>query len=457
MFFPFGKRGGQREEPFPGPWLAVLHDNVLLYRTLSEAEQARLRDAARALVARLSWEGCAGQEITDEVKVTIAAQAALLLVGLDGYLFDELRSVLVYPGGFLSTDEDEFGRTAEAQMRLGEAAHGGPVVVSWWHARWCGRRLGSMNVVLHEFAHKLAELGDAHAGRPPLLDRSLERRWDRVMSAERDRLAEDADYGRPTLLDPYGAESAPEFFACATETFFLRPAQLERRHPEVYELLAACYRQDPARRTVPPEVAATARGAEEEYSRQAVAECTAALRHRPDYLEAYRERADHRLALGDSAGAVADWTAVLGKVEGEEERAEALYERAGALREAGRADEALADLDEALGLCPDYGAAYTYRAVLRGERGERERALADLGEALRLDPRDDWARLERARLYHEAGQPGRALKDLDRAARLCPHDAEVFRLRAEVLEALGRGEDARRDRETAGRLDDGVA
>src|SRR5262249_59556707 len=111
---------------------------------------------------------------------------------------------------------------------------------------------------LHEFAHKLAELGDRRAGRPPLVDQALVSRWGRVMRAECRRLAEDVDYGRPTLLDPYGAESPSEFFAVATETFFLRPADLRRWHPEVYELLSSCYRQAPAPRPVPPAAAAAA-------------------------------------------------------------------------------------------------------------------------------------------------------------------------------------------------------
>src|SRR5262249_33755404 len=158
---------------------------------------------------------------------------------------DELRTILVYPGSFLGEEEDELGRAARADMRLGEAAHRGPVALSWWHARWGGRRLGHVNVVLHQVAHQLAQLGDPEPGRPPLVDRAQAERWDRVLRRECARLEEDDDYGRPTLLDPYGAQSPSEFFACATETFFARPAQLRRRHPEVYDLLASCYRQDP--------------------------------------------------------------------------------------------------------------------------------------------------------------------------------------------------------------------
>src|SRR5262249_13803811 len=150
----------QPAEAFPEAWLSILRDNVLLYQTLSEAEQSRLRDAVAVLASTKSWEGCASQVITDEVKVTIAGQAALLLLGHDGYHFDELQTTLVYPGGFLIAYEDEFGQDQVGMMALGQAAADGPVALSWWHARWGGRRLGPVNVVVHEFAHKLAELGD---------------------------------------------------------------------------------------------------------------------------------------------------------------------------------------------------------------------------------------------------------------------------------------------------------
>src|SRR5579872_5498375 len=90
--------------PFPEQWLAYLHQNVFLYETLSEAEQAKLRDALRILIAEKYWEGCRGLVMTEEIQVTVAAQACLLLLGFDDYYFEELQTILVYPGGFLAED-----------------------------------------------------------------------------------------------------------------------------------------------------------------------------------------------------------------------------------------------------------------------------------------------------------------------------------------------------------------
>jgi Mlc titration factor MtfA (ptsG expression regulator)/regulator of sirC expression with transglutaminase-like and TPR domain len=438
MFFPFGKRARRQRlaQWFPDASLALLRENVLFYRALPPAEQERLRDLTAVLVAEKNWEGCAGQLITDLVKVTIAGQAAVMLLGLKDYYFDEVTTILVYPGRFLYLPDDELGERQERQMLLGQACRDGPVILSWWHARWGGLRLASTNVVIHEMAHKLAELGEPDMSRPPLVDRALARRWDRVMGRALDRLREDSDRGRPTLLDPYGAESPAEFFAVASETFFLQGAALKRRHGDVYELLAACYQQDPATWSISAGVSDSARQAEEEYGRQAIAECTAALRRFPDFLEAYRERADHRLAAGDVAGALEDLAGVLRLVRGDD-RADALHERAMILDEEGRTEEALADLDEAIGLCPDFSIALADRGAIRAERGDVDAALADLDEALRFDPDDDAALLERAALLSEAGQHGRALADLDRAARVCPQDPVILRRRARVHLDLG--------------------
>jgi Mlc titration factor MtfA (ptsG expression regulator) len=155
------KRGGYvLARPFPDSWLAHLRDNVALYRLLPEPQQAQLRDAVPAFIAGKNWEGCAGLVVTDEMRVTIAAHACLLALGLEGYCFDKLKTILVYPGGFLASAADPLGGAGDAQQLHGEAHYRGPVVLSWWHARRDGRRMGTTNVVLHEFAHKLAEWGD---------------------------------------------------------------------------------------------------------------------------------------------------------------------------------------------------------------------------------------------------------------------------------------------------------
>jgi MtfA peptidase len=444
------RRRQLREQPFPEEWLAFVRDNVLLYRLLDTAEQAKLHEAVQILVAEKNWEGCAGLELTEEIAVAVAAQAGLLLLGLEGYYFDEVKTVLVYPGGFLA--QDPYGRTEELSHRLGEAHHKGPVVLSWWEVCWDGRRLGERNLVLHEFAHKLTELGDPERGLPPLDDPELASRWEEVTTAERKRLEEYAAYGRRTLLDPYGATNEAEFFAVTTECFFLRPVELRRRHPDLYQLFAAWYRQDPAaRHERQPELLAQAEDAEDEYVRHALAECTAAIRLRPDFVDAYRHRAELYCEQEAYDLALADYGTVI-RLTSDDDRAEAHCERGVVYRWKGDHDQALADFDAALQLCPDYARAYCERGITHAAHGEREKALADLDRALRLDPRDDAAYLERGVLHAETGAFEKAVKDFTKAIRLNPEEAEAYRQRAEAYAALGEAAKADRDRARARKL-----
>jgi Mlc titration factor MtfA (ptsG expression regulator)/Tfp pilus assembly protein PilF len=428
MIFSFDKADRRRRllaEPFPEDWLGFLHENMFLYRTLSEGEQSRLRDALRILLAEKYWEGCGGLTLTDEIRVTIAAWAALLVLGFEGYYFDELQTILVYPGGFLVSSDHFDDESERVGVHLGEAHHRGPVVLSWWEARWDGRRPGTRNVVVHEFAHKLAELGDPQAGLPPIDDPELEPRWREVVAKEYRRLREDADYERRTLLDHYGASSEPEFFAVATECFFLQPIPLRHRHPELYAVLAAWSRQDPAARRRPaPEDAAQARRAEQEYAAHVISECSAAIGRRPRFGDAYRARADYYVEQGEYDKAIADYSKVLRLSDNED--AEAFCLRGVAYREQDRYHEALDDFERAIALCPDYARAYCERGLARIAQGEEDAGLADLDRALHIDPNDDTTYQERGQVHHERGEYKQAIRDFTEAIGLYPYDAAVY-------------------------------
>lgn len=449
MFFP--PRREPVPEPYPDAWLRHLHDNVFLYRLLSDEDQAKLRAAVWQFVPATNWEGCRGLTITDEIKVTVAGQACLLVLGLEDYCFEDVRTVLVYPGGFLASDPRHEAMPGRAVDGL--AHHRGPVVLSWWKACWEGRLGITDNVVLHEFAHKLAEQGDPDAGRPPIEDDELEERWKEVMRAEYEQLCEDVAYERPTLLRPYGASNRAEFFAVTTECFFLQPVALRRRHPALYGVLAGWYRQDPAgRRTPDAAERAWTEAARKEYDARVLAEYDAAVRLQPRDLDSYGGRADYLLSLGEYDRAIADYSTVIRLLPGES-RGEALCDRGLAYRDKGDLGAALADFDEAIRRWPRYARAWCERGTTHAERGDYKQALADLTEARRLDPRDDGACIERGRVYYELGQFHRAIRDFTTAIRLYPHAASVYCDRALARCALGDYEPAAADCDEALRLD----
>ncbi|MBI2481335.1 MAG: zinc-dependent peptidase [Planctomycetia bacterium] len=244
------------ETPFPNEWTDTLRRNVKHYVCLIASEQAKLRDDLRILVAEKNWEGCCGLTIDDEIKVTIAAQASLLLLGFRNKYFDLVRSILVYPDAFVAPDRTdlESGLVLEGEStNEGEAWYRGPVVLSWPDALSGGRgESDGRNLVVHEFAHQLdMESGGEVDGTPVLGNRIPLDRWHRVMHAEFERLVRDCRRGRKTTLDPYGTTDMGEFFAVATECFFEQPLRLQELHPNLYELLGEFFRQDPAMRSIP--------------------------------------------------------------------------------------------------------------------------------------------------------------------------------------------------------------
>lgn len=252
MIFSWLRKRRRRQilaQPFPPEWLHYLEQNVLHYRYLSGAEQARLRDDLRILVAEKNWEGCGGLGMTDEIKVTIAAQACLLVLGMEHNYFDRVKSILVYPYGYHAEGREAGGILESPSARLGEAHYRGPVILSWAEVLEDGRRPShGKNLVYHEFAHQLDMLDGVINGTPPLKSRAQAERWKEVMTAEYESLIRASEHGRATLLDQYGATNEAEFFAVATECFFDRPVPMQQRHPQLYQLLGEYYNQDPAAR-----------------------------------------------------------------------------------------------------------------------------------------------------------------------------------------------------------------
>ncbi len=235
--------------PFPEHWEEILRHNVRQYASLGESERQTLHTAVAIFIAEKSWEGCNGLEITDEIRVTIAGHACRLVLGFQGYVFDRLQTILVYPDTYVVREKDySLGFEIEQDsLRLGEAWHQGPVILVWPSVMadaHDARR--EQNVVLHEFAHVL-DMHDHHAdGTPPLDSPEHYQTWEHVMRQEFAQLVDDIQTGRPTLLDQYGATNLTEFFAVCSECFFESPQQMREHHERLYDVLRGFYHQDPA-------------------------------------------------------------------------------------------------------------------------------------------------------------------------------------------------------------------
>lgn len=238
---------------FPERWNQLIRDNCVHDQHLTSQQQSKLRRLIQIFVAEKNWEGCGGLTMTDEIKVSIAAQACLLVVGMEeDQFFDHVLSILVYPTGYVAggTHVSSNGVVFEGgQPRLGEAWWRGPVVLSWAEARAGGRKeTHGHNLVLHEFAHQLDMLnGRITDGTPPLKTQEEHDRWISVLGPEFERLVVNCRQGYHGFIDCYGATNPAEFFAVITETFFERPHALQMHHPDAYDVLCEYYRLDPAK------------------------------------------------------------------------------------------------------------------------------------------------------------------------------------------------------------------
>jgi Mlc titration factor MtfA (ptsG expression regulator) len=204
----------------------------------------KLREMALLFLSEKQFAGAHGLEVTDAMRVSIAAQASLpiLELGLDWYA--GFTGIVVYPGDFRvrrrETDEDGVVHEWDDEL-AGEAMPGGPVVLSWDATA----HDAEMNVVIHEFAHKLDMLNGEADGLPPLHPGMERAAWTAAFQQAYEGFCDAVERGKDTWLDPYAAEHPSEFFAVVSEAFFEQPAETKRRYPDVYDQLRLFYKQDP--------------------------------------------------------------------------------------------------------------------------------------------------------------------------------------------------------------------
>ncbi|CAH0257244.1 Protein MtfA [Massilia sp. Bi118] len=235
--------------PLSSAQLGIIERNVVQYRGMPAAMREQLQGLVKRFLHEKTFVGCAGLELTEEMRVTIAAQACLLLLNRRTGVYPGLHAVLVYPGAFLVPRKqvDAGGVVTETrQDLLGESWGDGRVILSWDHVRRAGHDPeGAQNVVLHEFAHQLDSESGSTNGAPILGSAERYQRWSETLARDFAQLQRDTWWGYRDVLDPYGASSPAEFFAVATESFFEQPHALAARHPELYAEFERYFRVDP--------------------------------------------------------------------------------------------------------------------------------------------------------------------------------------------------------------------
>ena len=216
----------------------------------ADEDIATLREMSTLFLADKEFTGAHGLEVDDEMAVAIAAQACLPVLKLGLEWYDGFVGIVVHADAVVAQremiDDDGVVHAYEEELS-GEAMQGGPVMLSWFDVddAAASAEVG-YNVVIHEFVHVM-DMRDGQAdGVPALPDRAAHDEWVRVLGDEYDAFCARVDADEETLLDPYAAEAEEEFFAVASEAFFVAPIAFKAEHPRLYDLLRGFFRQNPA-------------------------------------------------------------------------------------------------------------------------------------------------------------------------------------------------------------------
>jgi len=238
--------------PFPARWRKVLQRRVPMVRRMPVDLQLQLKKHIQIFIAEKPFIGCAGLQVTEEMRVVIAAQACLLVLNRSLQHFAHVRQILVYPGTFIieRTVTDSIGVQQDERLALsGESWEQGQVILSWQDTL-DGAAVADdgRNVVLHEFAHQLDQENGAAQGAPPPTAGDTQynaRRWKQVLSQAYAHLQSQVQHGEQGLFNHYGAQSPAEFFAVATEAFFEQASEMAEHYPALYQELRGYYKVDP--------------------------------------------------------------------------------------------------------------------------------------------------------------------------------------------------------------------
>ena len=235
--------------PFPPQWRDILRQRVPFFRQMPADLQLQLKKQIQIFIAAKRFVGCDGLEVSDEMRVAIAAQACLLILNRPDHHFSTVKEILVYPAPFIVDREaaDEFGLVHQnSEVLSGESWAHGQVVLSWPDVlQGAENPADGRNVVIHEFAHQLDQEKGYANGAPGVLSRQRRDGWSQVMNREFRALKRQVRNHEESFLDPYGATDPAEFFAVITETFFEQPHEMAAEHPELYAELRNLYRIEP--------------------------------------------------------------------------------------------------------------------------------------------------------------------------------------------------------------------
>ena len=248
-YFREKKRDQLRRLPFKKDWRKIIQQRMPYFRQMPADLQLQLKQHIQIFIAEKTFVGCNGIKVTDEIKVTIAAQACLLLLNRKTDYYPKLKTILVYPSAFLKEQNQRNADGTQNTRKValsGESWDFGKIVLSWQDSLH-GAELPNdgSNVVIHEFAHQLDQENGKANGSPILGKGQSYQCWSEVFTQQFEVLRKQAAAGTPSIFDYYGATEPAEFFAVVSEVFFEKSKQFSIEHPALYRQLTTYYKVDP--------------------------------------------------------------------------------------------------------------------------------------------------------------------------------------------------------------------
>ena len=238
-----------KNRPFKKEWRKIIQKRMPYFRQMPSDLQLQLKQHIQVFLAEKTFIGCNGVKITDDIKVTIAAQACLLLLNRKTNYYPKLQTILVYPGAFVKEQNRQNADGVHYTQNMamsGESWDFGKIVLSWQDTLQ-GAEIpdDGRNVVIREFAHQLDQENGKANGVPILGRGQSYKSWSAILTAQYKQLQQQARAGAPSLFDHYGATEPAEFFAVASEVFFEQSQQFNHEYPMLYRQLKQYYRVDP--------------------------------------------------------------------------------------------------------------------------------------------------------------------------------------------------------------------
>lgn len=244
------QRNKIKAQPFPKQWRKIIQQRMPYFRAMPTDLQLQLKAHIQVFLAEKNFIGCNGVKITDEIKITVAAQACLLLLNRKTNYYPKLTTILVYPRAFVKAQQSKGAdgvQFTDNRSLAGESWDIGKVILSWQDTvKGAEIPDDGRNVVIHEFAHQLDQENGKANGAPILGRGQNYQTWSTVLSKQFQQLQQQAQTGMPSLFDYYGATNPAEFFAVASEVFFEQPTEFSHYYPPLYQQLKQYYQVDPA-------------------------------------------------------------------------------------------------------------------------------------------------------------------------------------------------------------------